>query len=86
MKIIKRNVIDKEWMFMSRTAGTLKRVRVPSEKRGSPSVTDSTLKALATTVLGKFKGCHRQRQGYRICRKSRHYPHTPVTPYNGRGQ
>ena len=51
MKIIKRNVIDKEWMFMSRTAGTLKRVRVPSEKRGSPSVTDSTLKALATTAM-----------------------------------
>jgi len=51
MEIIKRNVVDKEWMFMSRTTGTPKRVRVPSVKRDSPAVTDSTLKALATTAM-----------------------------------
>ena len=51
MEITKRNVIDKEWMFKPRTAGTLKRVRVPSEKRGSPAIKDSTLTALAKTAM-----------------------------------
>ncbi len=51
LEIIKRNVIDKEWMVTSRNGGAPNRVRIPSEKRGSPAVKDSTLKTLAKTAI-----------------------------------
>ena len=51
LEITKRNVIEKEWMFVSRTAGTLNRVRVPREKRSTPAVADSTLTALANAAM-----------------------------------
>jgi len=47
LDIIARNVVDKEWMFVSTPDGSAKRVPVPADKRSIPALTDAQLVAVA---------------------------------------
>jgi rifampicin phosphotransferase len=47
LEITNRNVVDKEWMFVSGKAGSTDRVPVPAEKRSAPALSDSQLLAVA---------------------------------------
>ena len=57
-EISNRNVIDKEWMFTSPSAGELELVPVPSETRSAPSLSDANLLAVAkaATAIKKSSG------------------------------
>jgi pyruvate,water dikinase len=49
-EITARNVIDKEWMFTSPTAGDLDLVPVPAAIRSAPALTDEQILAIATAA------------------------------------
>ena len=57
-EITKRDVKDKEWMFVQGTAGSTDRVPVPANKRSSPALTDNQLLAVAkaATAIKKSSG------------------------------
>jgi len=47
LEITNRNVVDKEWMFVSGKAGSTDRVPVPANKRSTAALNDSQLLAVA---------------------------------------
>jgi rifampicin phosphotransferase len=51
LEITNRNVLDKEWMFVSGVGGSTDRVPVPAENRSAPALTDAQLIATAKAAL-----------------------------------
>ncbi len=50
LEITSRNVIDKDWMFVSGAGGSIDRVPVSADKRSNPALADAQLLAVATAA------------------------------------